>query len=55
MAYGNFKDLNRRTDADKVLRDKEFNFVQDPKNDGYQQGLATCFINLYIFRYKNLW
>ena len=28
MAYGDFKDLNRRTFADKVLRDKEFNIAK---------------------------
>ena len=41
MAYGDFKDLNRRTFADKVLRDKAFNIVKDPKYDGYQRGLAS--------------
>ena len=29
MAYGNFKDLNRRTFADKVSRDKGFNIAKD--------------------------
>ena len=43
---GDLKDLNRRTAADKILRDKTFNIVKDPKYDGYQQGLATCFIDL---------
>ena len=46
---GDLKDLNRRTTADKILRDKAFYIVKDPKYDGYQQGLATCFIDLYIF------
>ena len=41
MAHGDFKDLNRRTFADKVLRDKAFNIVKDPKYDGYQRGLAS--------------
>ena len=41
MAYGFFKDLNRRTFADKVLRDKAFNVAKDPKCDGCQCGLAT--------------
>ena len=41
MAYGNFKDLNRRTLADKILHDKAFNIVKDPKYDGYQKGLAS--------------
>ena len=43
MAYGDFKDLNRRTAVDKVLRDKTFNFVKNPKNDRYQRGLAGLY------------
>ena len=34
MAYGDFKDLNRRRFADKFLHDKAFNFAKDPKYDG---------------------
>ena len=30
MTYGNFKDLNRRTAADKVLRDEAFNISKSP-------------------------
>ena len=41
MAYGDFKDLARRTASDKVLRDKTFNIAKNPKYDGYQRGLAT--------------
>ena len=41
MAYGDFKDLNRRTAADKVLRDKAFNIAKDKKYDGYQCRLAS--------------
>ena len=41
MAYGYFKDLTKRTAADKVLRDKAFNITKDPKYDGYQRGLAS--------------
>ena len=41
MAYGNFKDLARRTASGKVLRDKVFNIAKNPKYDGYQRGLAT--------------
>ena len=33
MAYGDFKDLARRTAADTVLRDKAFNIAKDPKYD----------------------
>ena len=41
MTYGDFKDLNRGTFAGKVLRDKAFNIVEDPKYDGYQRGLES--------------
>ena len=41
MAYGNFKDLAKRTIGDKVLRDKAFKIVSDQKYDGYQKGLAS--------------
>ena len=38
MVYGDFKDSNRRRATDKVLRDKAFNIVKNPKYDGYQRG-----------------
>ena len=41
MAYGDFKDLARRTASDKVLRDKAFNITKNPKYGGYQRGLAS--------------
>ena len=47
MACGNFKDLNRRTFADKVLPDKEFNIAKDPEYDGYQRGLASMVYNFF--------
>ena len=40
MAYGKSKDLVKRTQSDKVLRDKAFKIVSDSKYDGYQRGLA---------------
>ena len=41
MAYGDFKDLKRRTASDKILRDKAFNIAKNPKYDGYQRRLAS--------------
>ena len=41
MAYGDFKDLARRTASDKVLREKTFNIAKNRKCDGYQSGLAS--------------
>ena len=41
MAYGKFKDLAKRTQSDKVLRDRAFKIANNPKNDCYQKGLAS--------------
>ena len=37
MAYRNAKDLVRRTQSDKILRDKAIKIASDPKYDGYQR------------------
>ena len=47
MAYGDFKDLARRTASDKVLRDKAFNIAKNPKYDGYQRGLASMIYKFF--------
>ena len=36
MAYGDFKDLAKRTASDKVLRDTVFNIAKNTKYNGYQ-------------------
>ena len=41
MAYGDFKDLARRTASDKFLRNKAFNIAKNPKFDRYQRGIAS--------------
>ena len=46
MAYEDFKDLTKRTAADKVFRDKAFHIAKNPKYDGYKRGLASM---VYIF------
>ena len=50
MAYGDFKDLKRRTASDKILRDEVFNIARNPKYDGYQRGLASMFYKFLIKR-----
>ena len=47
MAYGKSKDLVRRTQSDKVLRDKAFKIASDPKHDGYQRGLASLVFKFF--------
>ena len=51
MAYGKTKDLAKRTQSDKVLKDKAFKIASDPKYDGYQRGLVSM---IYKFLTKNL-
>ena len=41
MAYGESKDLAKRTQSDKVLRDKAFKIASAPKYDDYQRRLAS--------------
>ena len=40
MSYGKTKKLAKRTQSDKVLRDKTFIIASESKYDGYQRGLA---------------
>ena len=51
MAYAKSKNLAKRTQSDKVLRDKAFKAASDQKYDGYQRGLASM---VYKFLIKSL-
>ena len=46
IAYGKSKDLTKRNNSDKVLRNKAFKIASDSKFGGYQRGLASM---LYMF------
>ena len=48
IPYGKYKDLAKRTQSDKVLRDKAFKIAINPKFDGYQRGLASMVYKLLI-------
>ena len=48
MAYVKSKDLVKRTQSDKVLRDKAFKIASDLKYDGYQRGLILWFTSFLI-------
>ena len=41
MAYGKSKHLIKRTQSDKVLKDKAFKIASNPNYDGFQRGLAS--------------
>ena len=51
MNYGNYKDLNKRTQSDKALRGKAFEIVSNPKYDYQQRRLASM---VYKFFDKKL-
>ena len=48
MAYGKSTDLAKRTQSDKVLRDKVFKIASHRKYDGYQRGLASMVYKFLI-------
>ena len=41
MAYGKSKDLIKRTQTDKALKDKALKIASNPNYYGYQRGLAS--------------
>ena len=41
MAYGKYKDLERKTQSDKDLKDKAFEIANNSKYDVYQRGLVS--------------
>ena len=47
MAYGKSKDLIKRTQSDKVLKDKAFKIANNPNYDRYQRGLASMVYNFF--------
>ena len=52
MAHGKSKDLVKRTQSDKVLRDKTFRIESDLKYDGYQRGLTSMVYNFFDKKYS---
>ena len=47
MAYAKSKDLIKKTQSDKVLKDKAFKIANNSKCDGYQRGLAAMVYKFY--------
>ena len=44
MAYGDFKDLSKRTDFNKALHDRAVNIDKNLRYDGCQKVLALMFL-----------
>ena len=52
MAYGDFKNLTRRTASDKILCNKAFNITKNPRYDEYQHGGVSMVYKCFD---KNFW
>ena len=46
-AYSDSKDLVKRTQSNKILKEKAFAIANNPKYDGYQRGLASIVNNFF--------
>ena len=55
MTYGKSKDLVKRTQSEKVLKDKTFKIASDPKHDGYQRGLAAMVYKFFSWKICCTW
>ena len=47
MGYGKSEDLAKRTQSEKVLKDKALKIASNPKYDGYQRGLASMIYKFF--------
>ena len=47
MAYGKSKDLIKRKQSDKVLKDKAFKIANNPNYNGYQRRLDSMVDNFF--------
>ena len=54
MAYVDFKDLERRSQSDKVLKSKAFEIASNPKYDGYQRRLASTVYKFFDKKSKGV-
>ena len=47
MAYAKYIDLTKRIQSGKVLRDKPFEILINPKCDGYQRGFSSMVFKFF--------
>ena len=47
MAYNKFKDLEKRTQSDIVLKNKALKIASNPKYNGYERGLASMVYEVF--------
>ena len=54
MAYNKFKDLEKRTQSDIVLKNKAFKIASNSKYNGYERGLASMVYKFFDKKSKGL-
>ena len=54
-AYGKYKDLERRIQSDKILKDKALEIANNPTHDGCQRGLASMVHKVFGKEIKRNW
>ena len=54
IAHGKSKDLVKRTQSVKVLKNKAFKFASDSKYDSYQRGLALIAFKFFDKKFASL-
>ena len=54
MAYNKFKDLEKRTQSDIVLKNKALKIASNPKYNGYERGLASIVYQFFDKTQKDL-
>ena len=55
MAYNKFKDLEKRTQSDIVLKNKALKIAINPKYNDYERGLASMVYKLFDKKIKRSW
>ena len=53
MAHGKCNSLTKRTDSDKILRDKPFKIASNPKYNRYERGLASMVYKFFDKKSKD--
>ena len=55
MAYNKFKDLEKRTQSNIVLKNKAFEIASNPKYNGYERRLASMVYKFFLTKIKRIW
>ena len=54
MASGKYKELQKRAQSNKVLKDKAFEIANNPRYDGYQRGLVSMAYKFFDKKSKGI-